>query len=201
MEVSAAWSHTSKALETVLEHYGWTSMYGKKGYSFVSEGTTGTQDGKVVSIEEVISSDCAVIRQSNPPVLPIPKGKLDTLEHFAGILWRIVTVVMQSQGQIGSTTNASQKNIDHPKWNRPYRQLLIDNQLVVIASREAPVLFELLDLLENAGWPAEGVPVPRTFTGSVKDGVDALNNKLASVHLQILRLNNNQRIGWKRTPL
>lgn len=82
-------------------------MYGKESCMFVSEGVTGTLAGKVVPIEEVISPDCAVIKQSDPPVvLPIPKGKVDALEHFAGLLYRTATTAMQHQEQIAPEPSA-----------------------------------------------------------------------------------------------
>ncbi len=87
-----------------------------------------------------------------------------------------------------------------PQWDRASRILTVDNQPVEIAKREAHVQFAILDLLEEAGWPTQGVLVPRTFSGSIKDAVDALNERLSSTSLTILRLHNNQRIGWKLDP-
>jgi hypothetical protein len=83
-----------------------------------------------------------------------------------------------------------------PKWDRPSRQLTVDGQPVIIAKREAPRQFAVLDLLENAGWPTDGVAVPRTWEGSLKDAVDALNDRLVSTRLRICRLNNDHRLGW-----
>jgi hypothetical protein len=87
----------------------------------------------------------------------------------------------------------------HPKWDRPSRQITIDNQPITIARREAPVQFAILDALENAGWPVEGVPPPQF--GSVKDAVDALNATLSSTRLRILKLNGNKQISWKLDPI
>jgi hypothetical protein len=87
-----------------------------------------------------------------------------------------------------------------PKWDRPTRLLTVDDQKVPIAQREAPTQFAVLDLLEKAGWPSEGVSVPKGFRG-LKDAVDALNKRLVSTRLRILRLDNNNRVGWTLTPL
>lgn len=85
-----------------------------------------------------------------------------------------------------------------PQWCRPSRVLIIDNQPIPIANREAPVQFAILDALEDAGWPADGVSAPKS--GSIKDAVEALNETLASTPIQLLKLNGNQRIGWRTNP-
>jgi hypothetical protein len=88
---------------------------------------------------------------------------------------------------------------NRPKWDRPSRQLKVGGETVEIATREAPAQFAVLDLLENTGWPIEGVPVPKTFPHSLKDAVEALNKRLQSTRLQILRQKNDTHLGWAIT--
>jgi hypothetical protein len=84
-----------------------------------------------------------------------------------------------------------------PKWDRPTRLLIVDDQTVEIATREAHVQFAVLDLLEQAGWPADGVKVPNNFEGSIKDAVDELNKKLTTTRLRIALVNGGKRIVWR----
>jgi hypothetical protein len=93
---------------------------------------------------------------------------------------------------------ATYSGTPRPKWDRATRTLTIENDPIPIASREAPVQFAILDSLEVAGWPTEGVDAPRL--GSVKDAVEALNDTLSSTRLRILNQHGNQRIGWKIDP-
>jgi hypothetical protein len=83
-----------------------------------------------------------------------------------------------------------------PRWHRSTHLLTVAEQVVRIAHREAPRQFAVLDLLEAAGWPADGVAVPHDFLGSLKDSVEAINTKLVYTRLRLQRLDNDRRLGW-----
>jgi hypothetical protein len=106
------------------------------------------------------------------------------------------TDTTQSLSLDGPARDQVSVDTPRPKWNRPVRQLTVDRQTISIATKEAPRQFAVLDLLETAGWPPAGLAVPRDFRGSLKDAVEALNDKLAATHLRILRLDNDCRLGW-----
>jgi hypothetical protein len=83
-----------------------------------------------------------------------------------------------------------------PKWDRAARVLTIGRERVTVASREAPRQFAVLDLLETAGWPQDGVAVPRDFRGSLKDTVEVLNGRLMGYGLTLRREDNDTRLTW-----
>jgi hypothetical protein len=110
------------------------------------------------------------------------------------------SAAQEDQPPPSQVVNADDSTI-RPKWDRPSRLLTIDSDEVEIASREAKTQFAILDLLQGAGWPDKGVPIPNDFGGDVKSGLDALNGKLSGTRLKLLPQNNYQRIGWKIAPL
>jgi hypothetical protein len=142
-EVDVAWSHTARALKAVLEHYGWTSLYGKEAISIASEGVRGQRDGKDVPLEEVVASNVAVVRldQSGPP---IPATTLSKLEHHAAILFREV------KNAIGSVSPES--NCRH---SRDFRSVVWYGTSYSFTSTQAPAVKILWEAWSN-GTPEVG---------------------------------------------
>jgi hypothetical protein len=104
------------------------------------------------------------------PGVTVPSTELDRREHPAAIV---------------------------PRWNPTTRLLKVGkDDEVLMATRWAPVQFAILDLLEKAGWPVNGVPIPKGLKGSFKDAIDALNKTLRSTRLHLSLLNGCQRVGW-----
>jgi hypothetical protein len=89
---------------------------------------------------------------------------------------------------------------DHrPRWDRQRRQVWLGDDLLCTYVRHAPAQFALLDALQQAGW-SQTIAAPRT-RHSIKDAVEALNNRLEATRLRIQRLESDTRIEWRLTPV
>jgi hypothetical protein len=81
-----------------------------------------------------------------------------------------------------------------PNWNAQSRELWLGATMIRTFSRRAHAQFAILDAFQNADW-AEIISAPKGF--SLKDAVDALNEKLTRV--RFLREANDNSIRWQIT--
>jgi hypothetical protein len=90
---------------------------------------------------------------------------------------------------------------NRPRWDKGNRQLLLPGDGSPVKwGRVASTQFPILDALEAAGWPENGVELPGVLTaGQIKNAVEALNDRLAATRLRLGREqqdNNPWRITW-----
>jgi hypothetical protein len=120
------------------------------------------------------------------------------MEAFAARLTEVVEVLEGLQPAPTSEPPTPEPN--RPEWNRVTRVLCV-GEAKVLYEREAPEQFALLDALQNAGWPTDGIPCPDKLRFNLKNTVDSLSKKLAATRLRVGRTENNTHINWRFTPV
>jgi hypothetical protein len=88
--------------------------------------------------------------------------------------------------------------ITSPQWDRTRRRVCLGEDVLSTYTKEAKRQFALLDAIQAAGWPPEGIAPPNGLP--VKDTVDCLNKKLETTRLRFGRLDNNTRVAWWLQP-
>jgi hypothetical protein len=86
-----------------------------------------------------------------------------------------------------------------PRWDRAGRQLQISAEGKVTFDRAAPAQFRVLDALQAAGWPEEGIGLPRGLDRKqAKDSIRQLNSRVLSLsmHFYLDGKGEDGRIRW-----
>lgn len=82
-----------------------------------------------------------------------------------------------------------------PRWDARAKELWLGDAKIVSYSRHAPAQFSILEAFQKAGW-SQTVEAPRRLT-SLKDAVDALNEKVANTRLRFYRREYDKVLEWR----
>jgi hypothetical protein len=195
--VSQDYMEALAAHDALLSHCRWEKLASAGSIMRLDKGSKLHSDGWPVGIAR--NPELAVF--VGPKKLRIPARLIYNLGIAATMLRNSVlpfvtfSPAQDSQDANGSRTPPAEEP-QRPKWDERARTVTVCGASVDLSRRIAPSQYAVLEWLESAGWPLEGVLVPENFLGCVKSAVDALNTRLVATRLRLRRASNNCRIRW-----